>query len=134
MENQLVSHLIKKHQGTKSEIVLSKRPDEKERIEAAGGHVRRAHPGGILRVEGRLAVSRAIGDFKYKMGEMVVSPDPEISQFRLDSNSDFIIAACDGCKVYSMYSLVSVGCIFKRRGSSNYVQQFIRNKRCSKNM
>lgn len=52
------------------------------------------------RVYGRLAVSRAIGDFDYKgngkSGGMV-SNDPDIRQIFLSSSEDeFLLIACDG--------------------------------------
>lgn len=71
-------------------------PIEKERIQKAGGSVM------IQRVNGSLAVSRALGDFEYKnvqgMGpcEQLVSPEPEmIVQNRADDD-EFLILACDG--------------------------------------
>jgi len=67
------------------------RRDEKRRIHANGGKVKNG------RVLGRLAVSRAIGDFDYKREDRhVVSAKPDIEQFRIQSHTDFIILACDG--------------------------------------
>lgn len=40
------------------------RDDERSRVEAAGGHV--LVGGGVARVNGQLAVSRAIGDVNFK--------------------------------------------------------------------
>lgn len=82
------------------------RPDEKKRIQDLGGEVL------MGRVEGTLAVSRAIGDFDFKMnGKLFVTPIPDILQITLDSNSDFIIVACDGCKLFCKTILIiSVGC------------------------
>mgnify|MGYP004714250989 FL=1 len=40
------------------------RDDERSRVEAAGGYV--SEWGGVARVNGRLAVSRAIGDVYFK--------------------------------------------------------------------
>lgn len=72
-------------------------PDEKLRIEKAGGSVM------IQRVNGSLAVSRALGDFEYKMdftidpSEQLVSPEPEISVVpRRDDEDEFIVIGCDG--------------------------------------
>lgn len=71
--------------------------DEKSRIEKAGGSVM------IQRVNGSLAVSRALGDFEYKMDsalapvEQLVSPEPEVSIENRNSSSDeFLVLACDG--------------------------------------
>ena len=63
-------------------------PDETARIEANGGHVRYG------RVNGNLAVSRALGDFDLK--PMVsCSPDFEIHMRNLDLD-EMLIVACDG--------------------------------------
>lgn len=72
-------------------------PQEKERIVRAGGSVL------IQRVNGSLAVSRALGDFEYKQVEgkgpceQLVSPEPEITVLERDSDRDeFLCLACDG--------------------------------------
>ncbi|GAB6029383.1 Protein phosphatase 1B [Chamberlinius hualienensis] len=72
-------------------------PVEKERIQNAGGSVM------IQRVNGSLAVSRALGDFEYKMVEgkgpceQLVSPEPEIVVVERDFEKDeFVVLACDG--------------------------------------
>lgn len=72
-------------------------PAEKERIQAAGGSVM------VQRVNGSLAVSRALGDYEYKnvygrgQCEQLVSPEPEIFIRDRDFNNDeFLILACDG--------------------------------------
>ena len=55
------------------------------------------------RVNGSLAVSRALGDYEYKnvegkgQCEQLVSPEPEISvESRSAENDEFLILACDG--------------------------------------
>lgn len=72
-------------------------PMEKERIQKAGGTVM------VQRVNGSLAVSRALGDYEYKNVEgkgpceQLVSPEPEV--FVLDRNEEadeFLVLACDG--------------------------------------
>ncbi|XP_011488651.1 protein phosphatase 1A isoform X2 [Oryzias latipes] len=72
-------------------------PLEKERIQNAGGSVM------IQRVNGSLAVSRALGDFDYKCvdgkgpTEQLVSPEPEVYAIeRSEKDDEFIILACDG--------------------------------------
>ena len=71
-------------------------PEEKERIQNAGGTVM------IQRVNGSLAVSRALGDFDYKNVkgkgpcEQLVSPEPEIYTLDRTSQDEFIVLACDG--------------------------------------
>lgn len=76
---------------------------EKERIEKAGGSVI------MQRVNGSLAVSRALGDFDYKRNnsipakEQLVSPEAEITVIPRDSeNDEFLLLACDG--IYDVMS------------------------------
>jgi len=71
-------------------------PIEKERIQNAGGSVM------IQRVNGSLAVSRALGDFEYKnvQGkgpcEQLVSPEPEVFEVLRSEADEFLVLACDG--------------------------------------
>lgn len=72
-------------------------PAEKKRIQDAGGSVM------IHRVNGSLAVSRALGDFEYKSvegrgpTEQLVSPAPEIFvEERKSEEDEFVVLACDG--------------------------------------
>lgn len=71
-------------------------PGEKERIVNAGGSVM------VQRVNGSLAVSRALGDYDYKnvseLGqcEQLVSPEPEIYCKERDPQDFFLVIACDG--------------------------------------
>lgn len=72
-------------------------PGERERILKAGGSVI------IQRVNGSLAVSRALGDFEYKnvlgFGQcaQLVSPEPEVFCIDRDLKADqFMVLACDG--------------------------------------
>ena len=72
-------------------------PIERERIQNAGGSVM------IQRVNGSLAVSRALGDYEYKCVEgrgpceQLVSPEPEIySRERVHDKDEFLVLACDG--------------------------------------
>ena len=71
------------------------RPDEVERIRAAGGFV--VHK----RVMGELAVSRAIGDVDFKKQSSLpvfdfVIADPEVSMRELREEEDVLVMACDG--------------------------------------
>ncbi|CAK4072368.1 unnamed protein product [Aphanomyces euteiches] len=69
---------------------------ERKRIENAGGSVRNN------RVNGDLAVSRALGDFVYKQRgdlkaeEQQVSAEPEIVVHSRTKDDEFLILACDG--------------------------------------
>ncbi|XP_043111809.1 LOW QUALITY PROTEIN: protein phosphatase 1B [Puntigrus tetrazona] len=72
-------------------------PREKERIQNAGGSVM------IQRVNGSLAVSRALGDYDYKCvegkgpTEQLVSPEPEVFEIaRSDAEDEFVVLARDG--------------------------------------
>lgn len=71
-------------------------PEEKERIENAGGSVM------VRRINGTLAVSRALGDFEYKTDKnkeptkQLVSPEPEVTTLNRDECDHFIVLACDG--------------------------------------
>ncbi|XP_051925246.1 protein phosphatase 1bb isoform X1 [Hippocampus zosterae] len=72
-------------------------PREKERIQKAGGSVM------IQRVNGSLAVSRALGDYDYKCvdgkgpTEQLVSPEPEVCVLeRAAEGDEFVVLACDG--------------------------------------
>lgn len=71
-------------------------PAERERIHAAGGSVM------IQRVNGSLAVSRALGDYEYKSVEgkgpceQLVSPEPEIYIHERTDKDEFVVLACDG--------------------------------------
>jgi serine/threonine protein phosphatase PrpC len=79
-------------------------PDERARIERAGGHVAQGMMGmGPMRVDGDLAVSRCLGDFEYKQNkrlppvEQKVSPLPECRICQRDPSKDeLLILACDG--------------------------------------
>lgn len=69
---------------------------ERKRIEKAGGSVR------ANRVNGDLAVSRALGDFTYKQRfdlkpeEQQVSAEPDIQVEAIDKSEEFLVIACDG--------------------------------------
>ncbi|XP_007644144.2 probable protein phosphatase 1N isoform X1, partial [Cricetulus griseus] len=72
------------------------RPRERERIHDAGGTVRRR------RVEGSLAVSRALGDFAYKQAPgrppelQLVSAEPEVAALARQAEDEFVLLASDG--------------------------------------
>ena len=84
--------------GTARTLSVDQRPtDQKERlrVEAAGGTVVDD------RVEGLLAVSRALGDYEFKQNAQPqylqpVTALPEITEYTLIGAEAFIIVACDG--------------------------------------
>ncbi len=72
-------------------------PEERQRIENAGGFVQ------FNRVNGELAMSRAIGDFRYKPGnkelakhEFMVIAYPDIAIHRRTKEDTAMLLACDG--------------------------------------
>ncbi|EZA50918.1 hypothetical protein DMN91_012806 [Ooceraea biroi] len=70
--------------------------DERKRIEAAGGFVE------YKRVNGNLALSRALGDFIFKRNdrkspqEQIVTAFPEVQEFSITEEWEFVVLACDG--------------------------------------
>lgn len=69
---------------------------EKARITAAGGFV------DFGRVNGNLALSRAIGDFEFKKSAelspelQIVTAYPDVTVHDLADNDEFLVIACDG--------------------------------------
>ncbi|CAI9107759.1 OLC1v1007201C5 [Oldenlandia corymbosa var. corymbosa] len=69
------------------------REDERSRVESAGGYV--SEWGGVARVNGQLAVSRAIGDVYFKSYGVVSLP--EVNDWKpLSVNDSYLVAATDG--------------------------------------
>jgi protein phosphatase PTC2/3 len=70
--------------------------EEKKRIEAAEGFV------SFSRTNGVLSLSRALGDFDYKMNDrigpekQIITAFPDIREEPLTDKTEFIITACDG--------------------------------------
>jgi len=71
-------------------------PGEKARITAAGGFV------DFGRVNGNLALSRAIGDFEFKKSaelapeQQIVTAYPDVVVHDLGDDDEFLVIACDG--------------------------------------
>lgn len=69
---------------------------EKARIVAAGGFV------DFGRVNGNLALSRAIGDFEFKKSpelapeQQIVTAFPDVTIHDITADDEFIVVACDG--------------------------------------
>lgn len=82
----------------------SRYPAEKNRITAAGGFV------DFGRVNGNLALSRAIGDFEFKKSaelppeSQIVTAFPEVEVHDLTDEDEFLVLACDG-EFYSSSTL-----------------------------
>lgn len=72
------------------------RAGEKARITAAGGFV------DFGRVNGNLALSRAIGDFEFKKSaelapeQQIVTAYPDVVVHDLAEDDEFLVIACDG--------------------------------------
>ncbi|KAK3085158.1 hypothetical protein FSP39_025185, partial [Pinctada imbricata] len=66
------------------------REDERERVESLGGCVLYM---GAWRVNGNLAVSRAIGDVSQKK---YICSDADTAMEKLDGTEDYLVLACDG--------------------------------------
>jgi len=69
--------------------------EEMRRIRAAGGFVE------FNRVNGTLALSRALGDFEFKCAtrspkDQMVTAVPEVTATPLNDNHEFVVLACDG--------------------------------------
>eukprot|EP00672_Neobodo_designis_P016075 CAMPEP_0174843048 /NCGR_PEP_ID=MMETSP1114-20130205/10279_1 /TAXON_ID=312471 /ORGANISM="Neobodo designis, Strain CCAP 1951/1" /LENGTH=275 /DNA_ID=CAMNT_0016077261 /DNA_START=75 /DNA_END=902 /DNA_ORIENTATION=+ len=67
-------------------------PAEMERIARAGGTIQNG------RVNGVLALTRAMGDFEFKTAgdDDVITARPDVTTFNLDPQVEFVIVACDG--------------------------------------
>lgn len=69
---------------------------EKARINAAGGFV------DFGRVNGNLALSRAIGDFEFKKSaelapeQQIVTAFPDVTVHEITDDDEFLVVACDG--------------------------------------
>mmetsp|Transcript_5143 Transcript_5143/g.15688 ORF Transcript_5143/g.15688 Transcript_5143/m.15688 type:complete len:343 (-) Transcript_5143:162-1190(-) len=71
-------------------------PEEKGRVEAAGGYIE------MGRVCGNLAVSRALGDFQYKdkpdmkAEQQKITAAADMTVIKREDDDDFLLLACDG--------------------------------------
>ena len=74
---------------------------EKARITAAGGFV------DFGRVNGNLALSRAIGDFEFKKSaelapeQQIVTAYPDVVVHEMGDDDEFLVIACDGKPIES---------------------------------
>merc|ERR1712043_138995 len=86
--------------GASEEILATKdhkpmNPEERERVTKAGGHV------SMQRVMGDLALSRALGDFRYKKSkdlpaeDQIITCNPDVYTWYLKEGDDLVLA-CDG--------------------------------------
>jgi len=79
-------------------------PQEKQRIQRAGGHIERHQIGDNVqyRVNGNLNLSRSIGDLEYKRAEhlpadeQMICATPDVRATPREPEDDFLLLACDG--------------------------------------
>jgi len=97
-------------------------PEERARIEAAGGRVELFGP--CFRIDAGLNLSRALGDFAYKANsaksakEQKVVAEPEIQEVLLEEGDDFVAMGSDGIfDVLSSQELVQQLRDAKQRGT-----------------
>ena len=85
--------------GTAKPLSFDHKPqneEEKARICAAGGFV------DFGRVNGNLALSRAIGDFEFKKNkdlpaeQQIVTAYPDVTVHQIGEDDEFLVVACDG--------------------------------------
>jgi serine/threonine protein phosphatase PrpC len=75
---------------------------ERARITAAGGFV------DFGRVNGNLALSRAIGDFEFKKTaelppeQQIVTAYPDVTEHEITDDDEFLVIACDGMIQYGV--------------------------------
>lgn len=69
------------------------KPEEREMVESKGGEVALSPMGGVYRVDKRLNMSRAFGDYVIKDH---LSVEPDIWDSSLSDEDDFLIVASDG--------------------------------------
>ncbi|CEP07641.1 hypothetical protein [Parasitella parasitica] len=91
-------------------------PKETERIEKAGGHVE------FGRVNGNLALSRALGDFDFKNAnvpaqEQAVTADPDITMRKITHQDEFMVLACDG--IWDCLSNAQVAAYVRKHVANN---------------
>ncbi|KZW03340.1 PP2C-domain-containing protein [Exidia glandulosa HHB12029] len=93
------SRSVLSHQGTAKPLSYDHKPQneiETQRIKAAGGYIEYG------RVNGNLALSRALGDFDFKKNyslgpeKQVITADPDITVHELTDEDEFFVIACDG--------------------------------------
>lgn len=86
-------------QGTAKPLSFDHKPQnetEMQRIKAAGGYIEYG------RVNGNLALSRALGDFDFKKNyslgpeRQIITSDPDITVHEITEEDEFLVIACDG--------------------------------------
>ena len=87
-------------------LSLTQFTGEKARICAAGGFV------DFGRVNGNLALSRAIGDFEFKKSaelspeQQIVTAYPDVIAHTITDDDEFLVIACDGMFAHEMRFII----------------------------
>jgi serine/threonine protein phosphatase PrpC len=90
--------------------------DEKKRIIKLGGKV----IGG--RLQGKLGVSRAFGNYEFKASKYLVS-DPEIKEVTIGKDAHFLVMGCDG--LYEKFTNDEIVSYIKNKISSKSLEEVI---------
>jgi len=97
--------------------------EEKNRIEREGGTVTNG------RVNGKLAVSRAIGDILFKdretLGPKYVTPEPDVEIIDITPDMQFLILACDGLWDV-VKNEVAINFVSRRLSESMHVETIVK--------
>jgi hypothetical protein len=74
------------------------------------------------RLQGKLGVSRAFGNYEFKEAKYLVS-DPEIKEVTLESDAQFLVLGCDG--LYEKFSNDEIVCFIKNKISAKPLEEVI---------
>src|SRR5881394_3286640 len=95
-------------------VIVDTDPGERARICAAGGFV------DFGRVNGNLALSRAIGDFEFKKSadlspeQQIVTAFPDVVTHEITHDDEFLVIACDGVPPVRQEDFVFVANVMSR--------------------
>ncbi|GBG74145.1 hypothetical protein CBR_g17858 [Chara braunii] len=126
----------KKEERPKAVIVTREHkaifPEERARVEKAGGFVANG------RLQGRLEVSRAFGDRQFK--KVGVSAAPDVHAFKITERERFMVLGCDGFwGVFGPSDAVEFADKLLQEGlsvevvSKRLVREAVRERRCKDN-
>lgn len=103
------------------------REDERNRIEENDGLVTMKN--GVARVDGSIAVSRAIGDIQYKK---FLIPEPETQSHAIEDDDDLLVLSTDG--LFLVYGEERVGQMIhemRQQSSLKTIAQKITDECCT---
>ncbi|CAF2616123.1 unnamed protein product [Rotaria sp. Silwood2] len=93
---------------------------EQERIRKAGGHITKPK-NSVLRVEDKLAMTRALGD--YSLDKNVIPALPDVIEYPRDSSAAYLIIASDG--IWDVMSNEQVASFISQRASNTTLDDII---------